>query len=434
MSDTTARAERFRVVLKDCFADPWLNVMNFLNEVVLDFPRAVSFAPGRPAEHLFEVEESVGAIDRFVDHLVARGAPSRQAVYRSFGQYGRTNGIVCDLIARQLALDEAIEVEPRAVMVTTGCQEAMTIVLAGLFDPARDALLATDPTYIGITGLAAILGVEVIGVPAGEDGIELAAVEAAIAEAERRGKRARALYDVPDFNNPLGTSLPLARRQALLELAQQRELLIFEDNPYGMFAYDGEPLRTLKSMDTTGVVLYLGSFAKTLFPGLRLGFLVADQPVGEGETLLAEELSKVKSLTTVNTAPLLQALAGGILLEHGGSLRSVVAPKLEFYRRNRDAMIERLEAELGTIPGVRWNRPAGGFFLTVELPFVFDEACLRTCAADYGVIVCPMSFFTLGGGHERQIRLSFSYVTPEQIEDGVARLARFVRDRLGAQP
>lgn len=421
------------VELKDCFRDPWLDVMNFLNEVVLDFPDAISFAPGRPAEELFEVRESLGAIERWVEHAVETGSwPSAEAVYRSFGQYGRTNGIICDLIARQLELDEKIRVPASAVMVTTGCQEAMAVLLAGLFDAREDVLLASDPTYIGITGLAAILGIEVIGVPAGPDGLELAAVEEALVEAERRGKRARALYDVPDFNNPLGTSLPVERRRELLELAREREILIFEDNPYGMFAYDGEPPPTLKSLDEAGVVIYLGSFAKTLFPGLRLGFLVADQRVAGGGALLAEELSKVKSLTTVNTSPLLQAAAGGLLLENGGSLAAIVRPKVDFYRRNRDAMLEALEGEFGDLGGeVRWNRPAGGFFLTVEVPFDFDEACLRTCAGEYGVIVCPMSYFTLGGGRDRQIRLSFSYVTPEEIHEGVAHLARFVRGRMG---
>jgi (S)-3,5-dihydroxyphenylglycine transaminase len=218
-------------------------------------------------------------------------------------------------------------------------------------------------------------------------------------------------------------------------------VLLFEDNPYGMFSYDGDPLSTLKAMDEHGIVIYLGSFAKTLYPGLRAGYLVAEQEVvgKDGQrTSLAAELSKVKSLTTVTTSPIVQAVVGALLLESGGSLRAMVSGKLPFYRANRDRMVACLERELGpmkgTTDGVRWNRPEGGFFLTVNLPFDFDDGCLQACARDYGVIVCPMSYFSLTAGRERQVRLSFSYVTEEQIEEGIARFARFIHDRATVAP
>jgi (S)-3,5-dihydroxyphenylglycine transaminase len=414
--------------LKSCFADPLLEVMNFLNEVVLRYPQAISFAPGRPAEIHFDVAASLDKVARFVEHRAAARGVSPQAVYGELGQYNRTNGIINDLIARQIELDEGIRAAPDDIVVTAGCQEGMTILLAGLFDPARDVLLVSDPTYIGITGLARILGIAVVPVPSRANGLAACDVAAAIGEVEAGGRRVRAFYDIPDFNNPMGTRMPLPARRALLDLAHRHGVLIFEDNPYGMFAYDGDVLPTLKALDENGVVVYLGSFSKTLFPGLRLGYLVAGQQVvlADGRRVgLAAELSKVKSLTTVNTSPLLQAVAGGILLDQQGSLTGMMSQKLAFYRANRDCMLERLQAELDGI--VTWNRPEGGFFLTVDLPFEFDAECLEACARDFGVICCPMTFFALGPGRERQIRLSFSYVTPEQIVDGVARLARFVR-------
>jgi (S)-3,5-dihydroxyphenylglycine transaminase len=270
--------------------------------------------------------------------------------------------------------------------------------------------LASDPTYIGITGLARLLGLTVVAVTAGDRGLTPEAAAAAIDAVQRSGRRARALYDIPDFNNPLGTCMPLAWRHALLDLAHQRGVLLFEDDPY---------------------------FSKTLFPGLRLGYLVVDQAAAlssDKPSTLATELSKVKSLTTVNTSPLAQAIVGGILLENGGSLAGLVQRKLPFYRAHRDRMLRCLDERLGDVPGVRWNRPEGGFFLTVDLPFVFDDASLESCARDHGVICCPMSYFALTPGRERQVRLSFSYVTPEQIEDGVARFAPFVRGRIAACP
>jgi (S)-3,5-dihydroxyphenylglycine transaminase len=419
--------------LKSCFRDPLLEVMNFLNEVVLRYPGAVSFAPGRPAEHHFDVERSLGRTPLFVEHRAASTGWAPRTVWNDLGQYNKTNGIINDLIARQLELDEGIRVRPESIVVTHGCQEGMTLLLAGLFDPAEDVLLVSDPTYIGITGLAAILGIEMVPVSTGEQGLDPADVAAAIDAVRARGKRPRALYDIPDFNNPLGTRMPLAARRALLGLLREREVFLFEDNPYGMFSYDGDPLPTLKALDEHGIVIYLGSFAKTLYPGLRAGYLVVDQEaVAEtGErTPLAAELSKVKSLTTVTTSPVVQAVVGALLLEGGGSLRGIVREKLPFYRANRDRMLACLEERLGRAPGVRWNRPEGGFFLTVWLPFEFDDACLQACARDYGVIVCPMSFFALSAGRERQVRLSFSYVSEAQIEEGIARFARFVRDRL----
>jgi (S)-3,5-dihydroxyphenylglycine transaminase len=421
------------VELKSCFVDPLLEVMHFLNEVVLRYPEAVSFAPGRPAEVHFDVAASLAKVERFVAHRAAASGSTAEAVYADLGQYNRTNGVINDLLARQLEIDLGIHAAPQAILVTSGCQEGMAILLAGLFEPPRDVLLVSDPTYIGITGLARILGISVVAVPSGPRGLEAAAVAAAIDAVEQSGRRVRAIYDIPDFNNPMGTRMPLGARHALLELAHRRRALIFEDDPYGMFAYDGEPLPTLKALDGNGVVIYMGSFSKTIFPGLRLGFLVADQEValaGGRRTLLAAELSKVKSLTTVNTSPLLQAVAGGILLENQGSLASSMRQRLPFYRRNRDVMLERLAAELSGI--ATWNRPQGGFFVAVDLPFVFDVDCLESCARDDGVICCPMTYFALGPGRERQIRLSFSYVSPEQIEEGVARLARFVRRRAEA--
>ncbi len=417
------------VELKSCFGEPLLAVMNFLNEVVLRYPGAVSFAPGRPAERHFDVEHSLAKTPAFVAWRAKDTGWPPLAVWNDLGQYNKTNGIINELISRQLELDEGIHARPDSIVVTHGCQEAMVVLLLGLFETG-DVLLASDPTYIGITGLAAIAGIPVVPVPTGEEGLDPRTVAAAIDEVRRSGRRPRALYDIPDFNNPLGTQMPLAARRTLLAVLRDRGVLLFEDNPYGMFSYDVDPLPTLKSLDEHGVVVYLGSFSKTLYPGLRAGYLVAGQEVvsaSGARTSLAAELSKVKSLTTVTTSPVVQAVVGALLLENGGSLRGLVRTKIPFYRANRDRMLACLEEHLGGLDGVRWNRPAGGFFLTVDLPFAFDEECLQACARDYGVIVCPMTFFALAAGRERQVRLSFSYVTGEQIEDGIQRFARFVQ-------
>jgi (S)-3,5-dihydroxyphenylglycine transaminase len=170
-----------------------------------------------------------------------------------------------------------------------------------------------------------------------------------------------------------------------------------------------------------------------LFPGLRIGWLAADQEVTtpSGPSTLASELSKVKSLTTVNTSPLAQAVAGGVLLDGEFSLRSYTAAAVRFYAQNRARMLEALERHFGAgteLHGhVRWNRPQGGFFIVVRLPFVWTEDDVRACAQEQGLIVCPMSFFYLRSGGTREIRLSFSYISADMIDTAIERLSAFVR-------
>ena len=447
-SQPTPPAAAAPIALKDCLGDASLSVMNFLNEVVLRYPSAVSFAPGRPFEEHFDVEGSLARAAVYVDYRAAATGLARGAVFADLGQYNKTNGIINDLVARQLAADEGIVADPSDIIVTCGCQEGMAVLLLGLFDPAVDVLLSSDPTYIGITGLAKIMGIGVQPIASGENGLEPEAVVAAARAIRATGKRPRAIYDIPDFNNPLGTRMPLAARHALLAAARAEGLLIFEDNPYGMFAYDGPPAPTLKSLEerADGIVIYMGSYSKTLFPGLRIGYLVCGQQAvpsgvarGGAPVSLAEELSKVKSLTTVTTPPLLQAIVGGLLLENGGSLAPLMAAKLPAYRASRDRMLAALDASFGAdselAGAVTWNRPEGGFFLTLNVPFDFTPERLTACARDYGVIVCPMTYFAIdpqASGRERQVRLSFSYVAGERIDEGIRRLARFVRDVQGS--
>jgi (S)-3,5-dihydroxyphenylglycine transaminase len=335
--------------------------------------------------------------------------------------------VINDLLAEQLRIDENIHVAPEAIMVTVGAQEAMTVLLMGLIDPARDVLLVSDPSYIGITGIARGLGLHVVPVPVAVDGVDPGVLSDVIRAASAFG-RVRALYDIPDFNNPLGTALSADRKRAVIDVCHAHDVLVIEDNAYGMFAFDGPPAPTMKSLDRRGDVIYIGSVAKTVFPSLRVGYLVADQQV-DGKPLAAV-LSKVKSFVTVNTPAFSQAAVGGILLRSDGSLRAVVAERVREVGAKRDRLLTSLADAFGDTPLVRWGRPSGGFFTWVALPFAFGREEMRRCAADYGVVVSPMAFFSQLPGRERQIRLSFSAIADDEIDIGVSRLAAFVR----AQP
>jgi (S)-3,5-dihydroxyphenylglycine transaminase len=228
-------------------------------------------------------------------------------------------------------------------------------------------------------------------------------------------------------------SLPDRRR--LLELAARESILLLEDNPYGLF-HDDDAVRepTLKALDEHRGVIYLGSFAKTALPGARVGYLVADQWVVDEagrRSLLADELSKIKSMLTVNTSPIAQAVVGGKLLEHDCSLVTANRREREVYSTNMRLMVRGLAARFPDgRHGVSFTVPAGGFFVVVTVPFVVDDALLQRSAADYDLLWTPMHHFYQAGTAISSLRLSCSTVTPEQIETGLDRLAALITDQL----
>ncbi len=415
--------------LHGSLADPLMEVMNFLNEITSRYPRAISFGPGRPYEGLFEVERIGEYLDAYKRHLVEELGRTPDEVRTLLFQYGRTNGQIHELVARTLHNDEGIDADPESLVVTVGCQEAMFITLRALFGAPSDVLLVASPCYIGITGAARLLDIETAYVPEGSDGVDPDALRRTLAELRAAGKRPRALYVVPDFANPTGTCMTLDARERLLELAEAEDLLLLEDNPYGFFTRTGQVLPTLKALDSTGKVVYFGSFAKTCFPGARVGYVVADQPVRAADgtqRLLADELSKVKSMTTVNTPALSQAVIGGMLVANDCRLRDANKPAADFYRTNMTVLLDCLDRMLPPgrreAAGISWNAPDGGFFLTMTLPVPADNELLERSARDHGVIWTPMSYFHPDDGGSHQIRLSLSYLTPEQVAEGARRL------------
>ena len=432
-----ARTDLSTEDLHSSIEDPALNSMNFLNEIAGHYPDAVSLAAGRPYEEFWEVDELPRYLARFSAYLRDERGYSEEQIRRTLFQYGRTKGIVHELVAANLALDEGLEVDPESIVVTVGCQEAMVLVLRALRSGPQDVLLAVSPTYVGLTGAARLVDMPVLPVASGEAGIDLDDLLATIQRARAAGLRPRACYVMPDFANPSGVSMSEKTRRVLLSLAREEDFLLLEDNPYGLFHGDVERVPTLKALDEQRRVVYLGSFAKTVLPGARVGYVVADQTVtgADGSVrLLADELSKIKSMVTVNTPALAQAVVGGKLLEHGCSLVRANRREREIYAANRTRIVEGLAERFGVGGPVRWNVPAGGFFVVVTVPFVVDDELLARSARDYGVLWTPMHHFydSAADGREgvRALRLSCSAVTSSEIDAGLDRLARLVSDEL----
>ncbi|MEO6500995.1 MAG: PLP-dependent aminotransferase family protein [Jatrophihabitantaceae bacterium] len=434
-ADSLRLGELHTAELFGALEDPALNSMNFLNEISSRYPEAVSLAAGRPAEQFFQLDSIERYLRRFCRHLEEDLGYSEEEVRRTLFQYGRTKGILHGLIAANLAKDEGVRVDPESIVVTVGCQEAMFLVLRALRTAPSDVLLTVAPTYVGLTGAAKLVEMPVLPVAAAPGGVDLSDLVRQIRQARAAGLRPRACYVMPDFANPSGVSMDLADRRRLLAIAAAEGILLLEDNPYGLFHHtDGQRQPTLKALDEQHTVIYLGSFAKTAMPGVRVGYLVADQPVLDSEgrsSLLADQLSKLKSMLTVNTSPIAQAVVGGKLLENDCSLLAANERERAAYTANMRLMVAGLAARFpDPEQGVRFNAPAGGFFVVVTVPFGVDDTLLERSAADYGVLWTSMHHFYEPGVPVNALRLSCSTVTPQQIEIGLDRVARLINDQL----
>lgn len=414
--------------------DPVLGSISFLNEVMSRYPAAISFAPGAPhLPHLADVDVT-SFVARYQQHLVDSGMPAAQ-VRDLMHEYGPSRGLINDLVAEALRRDQGIDVAAESVVVTVGAQEGMLLALRALCPTRDDVLAVVEPAFVGMMGAARLLDIDMIPVPETPGGVDIDALESACAASRARGRRIRVVYVAPDYANPSGSVLDLPTRKRLLATASREDLILVEDSAYGFTAPLGRELPSLKALDTEARVLYLGTFAKVCLPGARVGFAVADQPVSraDGRTgVLADDLATLKSMVTVNTSPLCQAVIGGMLLEYGGSLIRLGEATAAHYRRNLAHLLTALDRELApSPPGVRWNHPQGGFFVRMTLPVGVDTALLERSATEFGVLWTPMEQFYLSGAGKNELRLSCSYLTPERIDEGIGRLADFVHTVAG---
>lgn len=412
-----------------------LAVMNFLNEVALDHPLATSLASGRPAERFFDLARWLGELPRFVAYFAKQSGVDYGTAERRLAQYGRTAGVINDLVAAQVTADQGLGCTSDQIVLTAGCQEAIAICLQALCSEPGDVLVVRSPTYIGATGIAELYGIGVVGVSCADPDQFVDALADVVADVTRSGRRVRALYVIPTFDNPSGTSLSAAVRADLVGWCAERRIAVLEDSPYDLFRFDGAPVAPAAAVDEPGCVLFLGTYSKTLCPAVRVGFVrVPPRWFGSEDAAraLVERLVALKSFLTVNTSQLMQAVVGGVLLANGGSLARANAPAVAHYRANRDRMLAALTDAFRSEPDARWNAPEGGFFLTLTLPIRFGRDEVEACAREQRVVVTPLSFFAIppDDAHARTVRLAFSSVSADEIAPAVHRLAAFVESRL----
>jgi (S)-3,5-dihydroxyphenylglycine transaminase len=417
-----------------------LTVMNFLNEISSNYPHAISLVSGRPTASYFDVPQWLLEIPRFVQYFSGEHGYTEKKSYDLLGQYGKTNGIINDLISKQLLNDESIACSADQILVTAGCQEAMSLCAEVLCCEPRDVILVRNPTYIGITGAADSKGISIESFePINNTAIGFyTAIDTAIERIKITGKRVKVLYLIPDFDNPTGELMDQDTREAVLAVCTKHQVLILEDNPYGMFNFEQTRIPTLYSLDSVGCVIYLGTYSKTLCPALRIGFTVTPSTVWgnvQNAQQLMQRLSQAKSFGTCNTSQITQAIVGGVLLRESCSLKALTTQQTQLYQNNRDVMLAALDAAFKDYADlVHWNIPMGGFFLVITLPFEFGAAELALCASDYQILCLPVSFFSIDGSQRNKVRLAYSNIDAQAITEGITRFSHFIKNRLLTQP
>jgi 2-aminoadipate transaminase len=372
-----------------------------------DASAPASFSRSRPSELLFPLEEfrktcaEVIASDEAAS-ILQLGSPSGYAPLRRY------------LLEQARADGTALDSDD--ILITSGCQQAFDLLQRTMGEGCK--VLIEDPVYLGVRSVFERAGARLIGVPVGEDGIDLEALERTIAH-----ERPRLLCVTPNSQNPTGATMPLAARQALLRITQATGVSVIENDIYGPLCYEGEPVPSIKQLDEAGDTILLRSFSKVAFPGLRVGWVIARRA-------LIEKLTEAKQWSDLHTDQLSQAVL----------LRFAESGRLE---RHRQRMLiaggERLRAALEAcekfLPaGAKYTRPRGGMNLWIELPQPLDAAELLPRAEREGVTYLPGRYFAVTRPQPNGLRISFAGMTPEEIRSGLEILGRIFQTELERVP
>jgi 2-aminoadipate transaminase len=321
-------------------------------------------------------------------------------------------------LAGKLKRDYDIEVDAEQLLLSFGAASGLGLVTDMLVDHG-DIVLADAPAWMGATNMFRLAGAEVIGIDVDEDGIDPSKVVGALDRLAAEGRRAKFLYTIPTFQNPSGVELSLERRHVLARIADERGLLILEDDAYVDLRFEGEKKPLLYKLAQPGSVLLFGTLSKTIAAGLRLGWCAGPEDV---IGVLAR--GRTDSLRNTYTAALAEwYITSGKLATHIEELRAIYAAKCRH-------MLAALEREMPD--GVTWTEPKGGFFIWVTLPEGVDAVDIVASSRENNVDYIPGTAFYSDGSGRRSLRLSYSAVSPEQIDTGIASLASVVRAALPA--
>lgn len=330
-------------------------------------------------------------------------------------KYGITEGYA-PLIAQVEEKNKrnGIGAECDATIITTGAQQGIDLAAKCLLDPG-DGVIVESPTFVGTLNSLRSYQAKLYGVNVESDGIDLCATEEIL-----KSKKIKMIYTIPTFQNPTGITMSIEKRKDLLELAKKYDCLILEDNPYGELRFKGDDVPTIKSMDDEGRVIYVGSFSKTLSPGMRVGFLV-------GHSALMERIIVVKQANDVHTPLITQMIISEFMKRY--DMDAHIAKGAQSCKKKCEAMLSAMD---GYFPDKAvYTRPDGGIFLWVTLPEGTDTVALSPKAIANKVAFVPGNSFMVSAAEPSNcFRLNFTTASDEQIEQGIKALGELLKKEL----
>ncbi|TFC74117.1 PLP-dependent aminotransferase family protein [Cryobacterium sp. TMS1-20-1] len=369
-------------------------------------PEVVSLAGGMPYVAALPEDLVINAMDRVMRE---KGATALQ--------YGSGQGIP---LLREQILDvmalEGIKANADDVVVTTGSQHALELVSKLFLDPG-DVVISEGPSYVTAMVIFKSYQAEVDHVPMDENGLIPAALSEHIAALKAAGRTIKFLYTIPSFHNPAGVTLSWERRLEILEICRSNNILVLEDNPYGLLYFDKPAPDAIRSLERDGVV-YLGTFSKTLAPGFRVGWALAPHAIRE-KLVLANEAA-VLSPSSFTQMVISEYLSTADWKGQINTFRGV-------YHERKNAMLSALDEYL---PDLTWTNPTGGFYVWVTLPEQLDSKAMLPRAVKELVAYTPGTAFYGNGDGRQNMRLAFCYPTPDNIRVGIRRLATVIRGEL----
>ena len=371
-------------------------------------PEVISLAGGFPDTSTFPPDTFAAVAQRIAAESCAKAL-----------QYGPTEGLAetKDCIAEVMAA-EGMRADPEDVLVTTGGQQGIDLITRTLIDPG-DVVIAEGPTYPGAVPSFSSYQADVVQIDMDVDGMRVDLLEETLDRLEREGRRPKFIYTIPSFQNPAGVSLSLPRRKRLVEIAHERELLVLEDNPYGLLRYEGAAVPPLHALDGGVYVMHLGTFSKILSPGIRLGWVAAPPPV-------IAKLNLGKQAADLCTSTLSQLMVQAYFEQ--GHWRDYVDSLTELYRARRDTLLDALADHFP--PQAEWTRPAGGLFIWATLPDFIDTTDLLARALRENVAFVPGRAAFLDGRGSSSMRLNFSGCNEQQLREGVRRIGEVITEQV----
>ena len=368
-------------------------------------PEVISFAGGMPAPELFPVDD-VNTATAAVLHENGRAAL----------QYGPTEGYLPlrKQIADRLAAKNGIHTDADHIMITAGSQQGLDYC-ARLFLNPGDVVVMESPSYLGAISAFKPCQPKFVEVPTDDGGMIMEELDRILATTEN----VKMIYVIPDFQNPSGRTWSLERRKAFMEVVNKYEVPVIEDNPYGELRFEGEYLPALKSLDTKGLVIYLGTFSKILAPGYRLGWVCASDEILTKYNFMEQAASlQASTIGQMETSKWIDMFD---LDAHVSTIR-------ECYKKRRAVMLETLAKELPE--PCTFTRPEGGLFAWVVLPEYMDAKALQMKCLEKKVAFVPGGSFFPNGGHENTLRLNYSCMPEEKIVQGITALCQTIRENL----